>query len=223
MTVAHNTSPSVARPAASACEAARLTELVRIFDEDVQLCMYRRTPVAAITDYFEDARRLGLLGLGFRLAVTPGQALDIPGMASLPGRDAVLEDMAMLAEIYGELIGCPQVGMRLEVLDRAMCPRFHVDRVGLRLLCTYYGQGTEWLSDEAADRSKLGSLAHGMPDEASGLIRDHAAISQAPPFALLLLKGTQWQGNSGGGAIHRSPAVNDRQPCRVLLALDAIW
>jgi len=223
MTVALNTSPCATPPTTSLHEAARLTDLVRIFDEDVQLCMYQRSPVEAITRQFEDARNQGLLGLGFRLVTTPGQALDIPGLAALPGRDELLQDMAYLADIYGELIGCPQVGIRLEVLDRAMCPRFHVDRTGVRMLCTYHGQGTEWLSEEAADRSKLGSLAQGLPDETSGLIRNPAAIRQAPPYALLLLKGTQWQGNDGRGAIHRSPALDPLQPCRVLLALDAIW
>jgi len=223
MTVAFNPTPCAIPPTTSLHDAARLTDLVRIFDEDVQLCLYQRSPVATITRYFSDASAQGVLGLGFRLVTTPGQALAIPGLAALPGRDELLQDMAYLADIYGELLGCPQVGMRLEVLDRAMCPRFHVDRTGVRMLCTYHGRGTEWLSEEAADRSKLGSLAQGIPDETSGLICNPMAIRQAPPFSLLLLKGTQWQGNHGRGAIHRSPTLDPLEPCRVLLALDAIW
>lgn len=223
MTVALTPAPCATPPTTSLHEAAQLTDLVRIFDEDVQLCLYPRRPVEAITRYFADASAQGVLGLGFRLVTTPGQALDIPGLAALPGRDALVRDMAYLLEIYGELLGCPQVGMRLEILDRAMCPRFHVDQTGVRMLCTYHGRGTEWLSEEAADRSKLGNLAQGMPDETSGLIRNPAAIRQAPPFTLLLLKGKKWQGNHARGAIHRSPAPDPLQPCRVLLALDAIW
>lgn len=223
MTVALKPAPCALPPTTSFHDAARLTDLVRIFDEDVQLCLYQRSPVESITRYFAAAGEQGLLGLGFRLLATPGQPLDIPALAALPGRDALVQDMAYLLEIYGELLGCPQVGMRLEVLDRAMCPRFHVDRTGVRMLCTYQGQGTEWLSEEAADRSKLGNLAQGMPDETSGLIRNPRAIRQAPPFSLLLLKGTQWQGNHGRGAIHRSPTPDPLEPYRVLLALDAIW
>ncbi|WP_374555977.1 DUF1826 domain-containing protein [Aquitalea pelogenes] len=223
MTVALKPAPCALSPTTSFHDAASLTDLVRIFDEDVQLCLYQRSPVESITRYFAAAGEQGLLGLGFRLLATPGQPLDIPALAALPGRDALVQDMAYLLEIYGELLGCPQVGMRLEVLDRAMCPRFHVDRTGVRMLCTYQGQGTEWLSEEAADRSKLGNLAQGMPDETSGLIRNPRAIRQAPPFSLLLLKGTQWQGNHGRGAIHRSPTPDPLGPCRVLLALDAIW
>ncbi|UTH76828.1 DUF1826 domain-containing protein [Chromobacterium sp. IIBBL 290-4] len=105
--------------------------------------------------------------------------------------------------MYATLTGCPRVGARLEVLRQAMCPRFHADRVGLRLLCCYQGPGTEWLPDAAADRSQLGAAAQGLADEQSGLILDAAAIGRAPPFSVLLLKGSQWPG-ARGGAIHRS-------------------
>ena len=47
----------------------------------------------------------------------------------------------------------------IEVLDRAMCPRWHVDRVGLRLLSTWVGPATEWLNEDFADRRQLGSAA----------------------------------------------------------------
>jgi hypothetical protein len=34
------------------------------------------------------------------------------------------------------------IGLRIHVLADTMCPRFHVDRVPVRLLCTYRGPGT---------------------------------------------------------------------------------
>ena len=58
------------------------------------------------------------------------------------------------------------VGLRLEIIERAMCPRFHVDHVGIRMLCTYRGPGTEWLDDEAADRNFLGARGSGLRSEA---------------------------------------------------------
>ena len=35
--------------------------------------------------------------------------------------------------------------MRLVSTSAPMCPRFHTDHVGVRLICTYVGPGTEWL------------------------------------------------------------------------------
>ncbi|MEZ0288780.1 MAG: DUF1826 domain-containing protein, partial [Methylophilus sp.] len=45
---------------------------------------------------------------------------------------------------------------------------------------------------------------------------------QAPQQALVLLKGSLWQGNQQAGAIHRSPPM-PADATRVVLALDAIW
>ncbi len=103
----------------------------------------------------------------------------------------------------------------------AMCPRLHVDRVGIRMLCTYRGPGTEWVDDAAVDRRFLGAASGGKPDEVSGLLRPGHRIERVPPFAVALLKGSLWQGNGGRGIVHRSPGVGEG--LRVLVALDAGW
>lgn len=97
-----------------------------------------------------------------------------------------------------------------------MYPRFHVDSVTCRLVCTYGAIGTEWLEDAYVDRGKLG----GLKDEQSGLILDPAAISAMPAYAVGLLKGRTWEGNEQHGAVHRSPQVNPALPRRLLLTLD---
>ncbi|MDP2246715.1 MAG: DUF1826 domain-containing protein, partial [Nitrosomonadales bacterium] len=152
-----------------------------------------------------------------------GDSLPLHLLPVSPGREDFAADIAFLAEMYGDLLGCPTIGLRLEVLSRAMCPRFHVDHTGIRLLCTYRGPGTEWLEDTAADRSKLGPASAGMRAEDSDIILDQAGIHTVPPYAIALLKGTRWQGNLGRGIIHRSPAVSANTAPRVMLALDALW
>jgi hypothetical protein len=101
-----------------------------------------------------------------------------------------------------------------------MCPRFHVDSVTCRLVCTYGGIGTEWLEDAYVDRSKLGRASAGLKDEQSGLILDPDAISAMPAYAVGLLKGRTWEGNEQHGAVHRSPQVHPALPRRLLLTLD---
>ena len=103
-----------------------------------------------------------------------------------------------------------------------MCPRFHVDRVPVRMICTYEGPGTEWLPERAINREKLGSGACGHTDETSGLILDSAAIQSIPSYAIALLKGELWEGNEGRGAVHRSPGTTPRYPRRLLLTLDLL-
>jgi hypothetical protein len=123
-------------------------------------------------------------------------------------------DLSRLIEIYADLLGCPAIGVRLEVLERPMCPAFHIDRTGIRLLCTYLGEGTQWLDD-----SGLG------PDERE-MLKTHPSddrLGQAAPFDILLLKGSLWQNNETRGAIHRSPPMRPDAGVRYLVALDALW
>lgn len=103
------------------------------------------------------------------------------------------------------------VRIRLEGIDGPGCHRWHADAVGLRLLCTYRGAGTEWLP-----------LAGGAP-AARGL--DGSALptlpARIPRGAVAILKGEGHPGNAGAGCIHRSPRLGFRASPRLLLCLDA--
>jgi len=195
--------------------------LVGIFEPDVQLAIWQRPADPLIADYLEASRHS--LGRGLRTTLEAGQCPGLGDLPDHPGRDALARDIGQLAELLGDLLDCPHIGLRLEVIDKAMCPRLHVDRVGIRLLCTYRGPGTEWLDDAGTDRSKLGSGAGGLPDEQSGLLSAGAQIQRIPGFAVALLKGSLWQGNGGRGIIHRSPAVPADGFPRVVLAADGVW
>lgn len=200
-------------------------EMLSIFGHDQQITVVERSHSKAITQYLQAAAPL--LGKGFQCTVSAGEPVSERVLAQrlLPnfvGRDALLADVEMLANLYIDLMGCPNLGLRLEVLHGAMCPKFHVDRTGIRLLCTYLGPGTEWLDDQYADRSKLGISTANICDADSGLILNYAGQHQVPVFAIALLKGSLWQGNTQRGLIHRSPAVAPNQ-IRVMLAIDALW
>lgn len=133
------------------------------------------------------------------------------------------QELDCLTALYVDLLGCPSVGARLEVLNHAMCPKFHVDKTGIRLLCTYVGAGTQWLEEAYADRTKLGMTSANMEDAVSGIILDAIGIHQVKKFHIALLKGSMWQSNGMQGVIHRSPAVLNDGLARVMLAIDAIW
>ncbi len=46
--------------------------------------------------------------------------------------------------MFAQLCGGSVVRLHFEHSDGNSCRRRHVDAVGLRLLCTYAGSGTEW-------------------------------------------------------------------------------
>lgn len=209
--------------AGSIRQVADLVDLTCVFEPEVQVVCLRRKPNPFIASSLDDLARAGTLRSGFRTALSAGAPLGADALWGLPACGELQADVALLLELYADLLGCPTLGLRFEVTERAMCPRFHVDRVGIRLLCTYRGPATEWLDDTWADRSMLGGGGSRLPDEASGLMRDPERVGRAEPFDLVLLKGCAWPGNELRGAIHRSPVVPAEVTPRVLVSIDALW
>ncbi|MEX1201488.1 MAG: DUF1826 domain-containing protein [Methylophaga sp.] len=161
-----------------------------------------------------------------RPALTARQvvAADVPvselaDMLRLAADSALIADIRQLIEMYADLFMLHQVGVRFEKIDKTMCPRFHTDRLACRLVTTYHGNGTQWLAEDNADRSKLGAGAAGLPDNQSGIYRYASQIHSATAGDVLLLKGDGWPDSPVAGIIHRSPPADLSQP-RLLLTLD---
>lgn len=187
--------------------------LTEIFRDEVNLAVWERAMDQAWQPFVAQfCREAGRLERFVSLDQDDGAAQVLPSWArSIPGAEAWLADVDHLIEMYRCLFEPEAVGLRLHVLDDTMCPRFHVDRVPARLLCTYQGAGTEWLPESAVTRpSGPGPL----PDQ-------HPLATQVrrlPTAAVALLKGEAWVGNEGRGIVHRSPAPDTRP--RLVVGLD---
>lgn len=131
----------------------------------------------------------------------------------------LIDDIAELVDMFCCLFELKRAGLRLAVLDRAMCPRFHVDRVPGRLVTTYQGIATQWLPHEQVQRDKLGAGNNGKPDNLSGLFQCETDIQQLGRGDVAILKGERWEGNENAGLVHRSPAPAAGEN-RLLLTLD---
>ena len=127
----------------------------------------------------------------------------------LEGFEGFIADVAWLVSAFACLLGAKRIGVSLRLLDKAMCPRFHVDHVPVRLITTYAGIGSQWLREGVMDRRQL-SQADAEPSE---------RIEQIHCGEVALLKGTKWHGNEGHGLIHRSPALKADER-RLILTLD---
>ncbi len=135
----------------------------------------------------------------------------LEGYTDLPGQTAFLQDVSWLVSAFACLFEAKRIGLRLRILDKAMCPRFHVDHVPVRLITSYAGVGSEWLAEGVMARRRLGDPA-AEPN-------DPTQIQRAEAGHVLLAKGEKWVGNEGGGLIHRSPQPPAGER-RLLLTLD---
>lgn len=188
----------------------QLADLAEVYDPAVQVCAWPREMDPAVAPYLA-----GLQSTTRTQAIETLSAANRPRLNALPaglGRDALVDDLSRLSEVLCDLVECPAVGLRLARVDHAMCPGWHIDRVGIRLICTYQGPGTQWLEDQGVERRDLRHSRMG-----------DAACIQAAVGEVVLLKGALWPGNEGLGAVHRSPEIAPGADVRTLITLDPLW
>ena len=187
-----------------------------IYQEDINIAIWRRQKQFLVKEFLA-------LNPTFQkeMILTPQDALSRINEFFDNNMTEVSEDIALLVDMFCYLFELKQVGMRLKVLDKAMCPKFHVDKVPCRLVTTYQGTATEWLPHELVDQTKLGWGCNGLPDSESGLYQRKSDIQQLDCGDVALIKGTLWEGNENAGLVHRSPELIANEK-RLILTLDFI-
>jgi hypothetical protein len=212
---------AVSLPASSTLLVEDPAALAAIHRPGVNLCVWRR-PVSPRLLRFIDTVVLPrnvkrVLTCDSAASLIEELLQDIPGGDE---RDWFEEDIRGLVKLYAALLGAERVTLKLESFGGALCERFHVDWVKLRLICCYAGPGTEWLDSRHVDRSRLGPQPGDPADEYSGLLREGAVIRRLDRFAVGLMKGQLWPGNQENALVHRSPHVEDASLRRVLFKID---
>jgi hypothetical protein len=110
-----------------------------------------------------------------------------------------------------------QIGVQIVFgqINSDHCRLFHSDKNHLRLLCTYTGNGTQWLKNADVNRNGLGlgnNLGH----------KEGHPVQQLKPYDIAILKGDSYPKNDDNGLVHRSPPMLMGDEPRIFLALDSI-
>lgn len=197
--------PTTARrsPSSRLCvTVSNAADLVDIFAPEVALVCWNRVLPPAIATYLSSIGPTTPLRAMYTWEGT-GHAVSETRLPPAERCEVLSSDLDYLCEMLTDLVGCPAVGVRLERVTRAMCPAWHRDRTGLRMLCTYQGPGTEW-------------RAMGADDEICW-------SGQAPQGAVLLFKGSLWPEAMDSAALqHRSPSIAPPD-YRTLATFDPLW
>ena len=196
--------------------------LADIYKEQINLAVWQNSLTDEVMQDIE-ALMGDITHLKAVITVTPDNIINLLAEHSntLKDKHAFCQYVATLVDMFCTLFELEHAGLRLNLLDNAMCPKFHVDRVPCRLITTFSGIATEWLPHNQIDRSKLGAGSKGKPDEQSGIMQGEIEIQHLSTGDVGLLKGEGWYNNENAGLVHRSPALNNNER-RLLLTLDFI-
>jgi hypothetical protein len=196
------------------CDSAAVFE--GIFDVDIALCIWNRVPDEILSAYLQRSVSTGTWERMARVdAREPHLEELLCGFEQSVGKIRLATELTGLVDLLATLTDAQSVGIRMTATRQRECPHFHVDRVGLRLLCTWMGEGTEWLAQEDVVREQLGHQPGGWAE----VRRPGAPLHRMDPFAVGVFKGEGWPGNAGRGAVHRSPAPT---AWRVFVSLGAL-
>jgi hypothetical protein len=88
--------------------------------------------------------------------------------------DWLADDIGFLARLFHEVVEAPTLRVRLEVVTGDACTQFHADNVRHRLVSTYRGPGTEWISPRAVATTPAGAP---LPDDS--IRRLNASMSRS--------------------------------------------
>ncbi|WCN07927.1 DUF1826 domain-containing protein [Marinomonas mediterranea] len=211
-------------PSQSSRLVNELVDIAQIYEDELNFVAWERTLEPSLINAVETlvsilSERPKLLSHSETVSVENVETTLQRVFPECEGRDLIIEDIRLLLEAFCCLFELEQVGLRISLVKRAMCPRFHVDQVPCRLITTYCGPATQWLENSDISRAKLGRGNGGLPDEHSGLVSKDATVFQLKAGDVGLLKGEKWYENEGRGIVHRSPEVQANEG-RLILTFD---
>lgn len=203
----------------------REAELVQVLEPRVNVVWCRRArPSAEVRDALSALARSDIELHRDLVADEPGALDELFADRIDPALDPAFAflraDLAVLVPLFGRLVSQRHVHLELSTMRGDGCRKLHADQIGLRLLVTYAGPGTDWAPDEHVDRRALARYDLG-PEVANALIVPRPeGLRRAHAFDVLVLKGDAWRGNEGSGAVHRSPPIERAARVRLVLKLD---
>ena len=167
-------------------------------DSEIDLAIWQRPLSPCLKYWLQTINPRDLLDRRFNVSCHH-LAKDIEtGLSDLS--PAFVADVRDLARKYAEISRCEQISVRLECVTDNACRKFHTDYVGLRLITSYVGPGTEW-----AYQDSLGS---------------ETKPYQLAPGEVGLFKGRKWRTDYMPQIWHRSPPIAGKGVARLLLVID---
>ena len=199
--------------------SANWFERMQALEEDVNLFCWKRSIDKQIVDYLEKCVHKGVESISFsttmeelpanmsriRTKWDPDHRLDA---------DAFWIDVYRLVNDFLAFSESASGKVHLKVVGDNACTKFHTDGYRLRLFTTYVGRGTEWLPEDAVNRTALGT-------HNKNIFKNEFRIQRIKTGHVSILKGeAPNQPQSVRGIVHRSPQINDTGEKRIILRVD---
>jgi hypothetical protein len=209
---------AVAHKAPHTISSSHRSALAHILKPHINLAVWRRevpTPISnwlsrcSVEEVTTRSRDIDICVPAACVPASLGAAIAAQTTRQQADISSLARDAAELAGLVARISQNPKVRLRLEWVTHQQCSNFHADRVPFRLVCTYHGPGTEWVSNATAERL---TSPESLPpaDE----------IHRLTPGDVAVMRGWSNGDNAGMPLKHRSPPVDFPSVWRLFLAID---
>ncbi|MBV6644052.1 MAG: DUF1826 domain-containing protein [Cyclobacteriaceae bacterium] len=186
--------------------------LKRIHDRELNIVLFERD-IAALK---HEITNLITRDIEFRASGDLDAVLTAIGRASdLNDFPLIKGDLESLLHLFLEVTETKSYRLFFATISSNMCRKFHTDINDLRMLCTYEGPGTLWLTEDNVNQAMDNC---GEAEEC--LVIDESRIQQANTGTVVILKGAIYPKKGTKPILHRSPTIEENSEKRVLLRID---
>lgn len=188
--------------------------LNKVLQKDINIAIYNRDIIylkSEINDFVNQGaefRERGSLDKIYQSLNTFFQSLEIQ-------HKGLLNDIKHSLLLFDQLTQAKTYSVLLATVNTNMCRRFHTDMNDLRMLCTYSGPGTLWLTEDNINRKALHSI-----DNNENIAINESKIQQAKTGSIVILKGAIYPIEGTKAIVHRSPTIEETGEKRLLLRID---
>lgn len=202
----------------------RISENMSVLDEiletGINVVSWERKPILDITTYLKDPLWKSFNEWEMYLKgpqMLPHLIEDLKKHLPVYGeeKNPLIEDIEILIKKSFSLEPHNPLHIQFSKVENGMCRLFHVDHLRLRLLCSYRGDGTQWLENTNVNRKGLGKGCN------HKIIKDAMEIRTAKAYDVIFLKGEKFPRNEKNGVVHRSPPLHSPDKWRLLLKIDS--
>jgi len=198
-------------------EVDQAKDLIAILDEQVNMVTLKRVP-SRVTRAAFGALAENMKGEFRSLVTETSFTAELTNFLTPFGTTAIQREIILseIGQLFAIMLGL-SVGRKAQLvfglIDSDHCRLFHADHNELRMVCTFWGKGTEYLLNNDVNREGLGQGTN------EGYVADRP-IQRLGTFDVGIMKGERFSGNAGNGLVHRSPPRLEGDSVRLFLAID---
>ena len=186
--------------------------LGKIHEEQINIAIYERD----VNQLADEINKILYNDLNFKATGNIDSIIkELNKIHNVDDYKLIIDDIIFLLNKFKEISEVKSFKLLLAIVDNDMCRRFHTDLNYIRMLCTYSGPGTLWLSENNLNREALDYL-----ESNNSIVINNDLINQVSTGSVAILKGGLYPRKGTKAVVHRSPNIEESQQKRLLLRID---